>query len=259
MPPPMFLGNNRAGGDESGLNVETLADTKTLISSDAQFQCLNPDGAIRTVTLPALANSVRLFFHIVNMGAVAAASWLDIQTAAGTRLGILPPGAWATVICDGTNWRIMRSPVELAFRSTTAVGNVGTGEDNLISIALPANLLHANGAALRICAWGKVSADGDNKTLKLHFGSATLLTSGALAANAKDWFLEARVVRTGAATQEAVAWGQFNGALIQADQTEPTQDETTALTVKCTGESSDNDDIVQEGMLVEYLPVLGTA
>ena len=35
---------------------------------------------------------------------------------------------------------------------------------------------------------------------------------------------------------------------------ESTQDETTALTIKCTGEAVANNDITQEGLLIEFLP-----
>ena len=39
----------------------------------------------------------------------------------------------------------------------TAVGNVGTGTDNLISYTMPADTLNINGYFVRITAWGTTS------------------------------------------------------------------------------------------------------
>lgn len=113
----------------------------------------------------------------------------------------------------------------------TSTATTGTSEETLASYSLPANALCRDGQSVRIRAWGTTAANGNDKTEKLYFGSTTLISTGALAANAKDWYLEATVVRTGAATQTAVANGQANAAIVATDVTAPTEDLTAAVTI----------------------------
>lgn len=137
---------------------------------------------------------------------------------------------------------------------STAATTTGTAEESVMSYSLPAGALKRNGQSLRIRAWGTTAANGNNKTQKLSFGSATLVSTGALAANAKDWYLEAIVVRSGDATQVAVANGQANGAIVLTDYTAPTQDLTAAVTiaVKCTDATAAADSLVK-CLMVEML------
>ena len=114
---------------------------------------------------------------------------------------------------------------------TTAVTTTGTSEETIQSYSLPAGALKRNGQSLRVRAWGTTAANGNDKTVKLTFGATTLVSTGALAANAKDWYLEAIVVRTGAATQEAIANGQFNGAIVVTDRTAPAETLADAITI----------------------------
>ena len=65
--------------------------------------------------------------------------------------------------------------------NTTAVGNVTTGEDNLITYSLPANTLSVNGMALRIVAWGLTANNANAKTLKVYFGTVVIGTLRAWA------------------------------------------------------------------------------
>lgn len=136
----------------------------------------------------------------------------------------------------------------------TAVGNVGAGEDDLITETIAAGALDRDLMAVRIKAWGQTGANANAKTVKLYWGSTVILSTGAIAANAKDWHLEATVLRVSSTLAEAAAHGQFNGAVVQADyQVVGGQDFTVAITVKCTGEATSNDDIIQNGLLIEFL------
>ena len=141
--------------------------------------------------------------------------------------------------------------------NTTAVGNVGTGEDDLITYALPANALAANGDYVEIEAFGTLASNANNKEVKLYFGSTVLLTTGSIALNGGDWAIRARVIRTGAATQKAIAWISAGNSLIAAfaDYTTPAETLSGSVTIKCTGEATSNDDIVQEGLIVRYQQV----
>jgi len=138
--------------------------------------------------------------------------------------------------------------------NTTAVGNVGVVEDNLITYSLPANSLAANGDYIEIEAFGTFAATANVKQVKLYFGAQVIFASGAIAANTGDWHIRGKVFRTGAATQKAIASAATSNALLvaSADYTTPAETLSGAITIKCTGEATANDDIVQEGLLVKY-------
>src|SRR6185503_7835339 len=63
--------------------------------------------------------------------------------------------------------------------NTTAVGNVGGGEDDLMTYSLAANSLATNGQAIHVTAFGTFGANANNKTIKFFFGatSVTLLSA----------------------------------------------------------------------------------
>ena len=138
--------------------------------------------------------------------------------------------------------------------NTTSVGNITTGEDNLMTYSLKANSLSVNKHAIRITAWGTTAGNGNSKTVKLYFGSTALVSSGALAINAKDWYVTGLVVRTSATAQEAIGlYRNETPTTVGPDRTTPGETLSGAVTIKCTGESTDTDDIVQRGLIVELL------
>ena len=136
--------------------------------------------------------------------------------------------------------------------NTTSVGNVGTGIDDLITYTIPAATLSVNGDNIEVTAWGTYAANGNNKNIKLIFGSTTVLDTGAVAANSGSWVIRATIVRTGATTQQCIA------SLVTDNTTQTdiakyvTASETlaNALVIKCTGEATSNNDIVQAGLKV---------
>ena len=137
----------------------------------------------------------------------------------------------------------------------TAVGNVGAGEDDLITYSLPANSMDANNRAVRIHAWGTLANNANAKTVKMYFGATAILTLAMPTNVAMNWEINATVVRTGASTQDAIASMINPGTppVVDREITTPAEDTTGAITIKCTGEATANDDIVQEGMVTEFL------
>ncbi len=146
--------------------------------------------------------------------------------------------------------------------NVTQVGNVGTGEDNLIVYTLPAAALHTDGMGIRITAWGVTGNTANTKTLKFYLGTTVLAEIALTVDIAGHWFLEAMVIRTGAATQdfyvkvlEYASGG--SPALIEAfamgNVGSSTETLSGALAVKCTGEATANDDIIQHGQFVELI------
>lgn len=145
--------------------------------------------------------------------------------------------------------------VGLVKQSLTAIGNVGTGEDDLISITLEANVLHRNGQGLRIVAAGRSGANGNNKQIKLKFGGTTIFDSGVVTINDKKWFIEAYVYRTATDVQIAFAWGISDATVIAVQRTALTIDDAAAIIIKCTGEATADNDIIQDMLNVEALTV----
>lgn len=139
--------------------------------------------------------------------------------------------------------------------NTTAVGNVGTGEDNLMTYALAANSMSAAGKGLRITVWGTAANNANAKTLKLYFGTQIILTNSITTAQAGVWEIEAIVLSTGTDAQDWKSAFTNTGTVSTLDNEvgTATQDDGAAITIKCTGEATDNNDIVQEGMIVEFI------
>lgn len=156
-----------------------------------------------------------------------------------------------------TNLGVPASIVSLANVNTTAVGNVGAGEDDLITYSLPANALSANGKGIVIRVWGTTANNINAKTLKLYFGSAVLLSFALVASIAGTWVIDATVVRSGSNTQEAVAHlvsvGVAGVAVTAVTVSSPTQTDTSAVVVKCTGTATSDNDIIQKGATVFFL------
>lgn len=143
-------------------------------------------------------------------------------------------------------------------RQVTQVATAAnTTETDGHTYTLPANTLSANGKAVRVRAWGQTGATANTKTVKLYLGATVVYTTGAVAANNKDWYLEAVITRTGVGTQTILIIGHFNGALIVAStRATATVDETTALALKTTMQNGNatSADITVNGFEVEALP-----
>ena len=136
--------------------------------------------------------------------------------------------------------------------NTTAVGNVGTGEDDLMSFSLPANSLNADGKVIRIIAWGTTGANANEKIVKLFFGTAVVRQIGSAAINNKDWRIDAVVVRTGASAQDALGTEIVDNVSLNT-HSEPAESTAAVIVIKTTGQGNVDNDVVQQGMLVEYL------
>ncbi len=136
----------------------------------------------------------------------------------------------------------------------TPVGNVGTGEDDLMSYTLPANTLSANGKGIRVTASG-LGNGIDNSTLKFHFGSFAYTLHGLT--SIEIWWFSALILRSSAGNQRRLytAHAEPTGVTTSTDGT-ASQDETGAIIVKFTGEniSDASDDAVSQSlMLIEVL------
>src|SRR5690606_35997814 len=62
--------------------------------------------------------------------------------------------------------------------NTTNVGNVGSGEDDLMTYSVPANTLNGNGQRITFRATGTLANNADSKRIRVYFGSDTLVDTG---------------------------------------------------------------------------------
>ncbi len=136
--------------------------------------------------------------------------------------------------------------------SYSDVGNVGGGTDDLHTYAMPAKVLNETGRSLYIKAWGRTANNANAKTVTLNFGGQVIMTQALTISIAGTWVIEARIGKTGASTQRIFAeLKQLATSLEKHTSTAGTQTDTAAITIKCTGAATADNDIVQEGMIVE--------
>lgn len=142
------------------------------------------------------------------------------------------------------------------FSVITPVGNIGTGEDNLMSSSIEANVLSANGQSLEIEAAGTFAANSNTKRLKLVWGSTTLIDTTALALNSGDWHLHCKMVRTGSGNQVCVTTIRSSNALLPSlvAVVEATEDLTIAHTLKLTLAATADNDGVNKMLSVKWMP-----
>jgi hypothetical protein len=171
----------------------------------------------------------------------------------------LPPKSIARLILNsGGAWYMERLETQRSV-NVTAVGNVGTGEDNLMTYSLIANTLSADQRVVRITAWGTTANNSNTKEVKLYFGATAILTTALTVSQAGRWRINAEVCLVGSSSQDYSAQLIQGGTttLVDVEGGSLTETDTAAITIKCTGTVTDggggvnNNDITQEGMIVE--------
>lgn len=137
--------------------------------------------------------------------------------------------------------------------NTTTAANVSTNETDLMTYSLPGGSLAVNGQKVRITGWGTYAANGNTKTVRIRFGS-TVVSTRASTGNNVAWWIQALVVRTGAATQVASGVQLESGNAGQPTATSPSETLADAITIKLTGQSGTaSDDVTARGFIVEWL------
>lgn len=137
------------------------------------------------------------------------------------------------------------------------VGNVGAGEDDLITLTSPANTLIADGDVLRWTSFGTTAANGNTKTIKVYF-DATQLVSASSTYNDQPWRAVAWFQRVGSSSISYYVELIVGTSIIDVDGGALGVTATNSRTLKCTGESgsSANDDVVQRASALEYVPAV---
>jgi hypothetical protein len=143
----------------------------------------------------------------------------------------------------------------VAYKLAGSAGNIGTGEDNLMSYTLPANAMNAASRGVRITAYGYTATNANAKTLRVYFG-ATLIGSLSLTIGQfSSWRCDGEVLWEAGSLMRATMQIIQGGTVTKFDckGTTVTHDPTTSALVRVTGEATADFDIEQIGMIVEFI------
>lgn len=145
---------------------------------------------------------------------------------------------------------------------TTEVGNVGSGEDDLMSHTLPGGTLANDGDEIIVIAGFKGNGT-DNVIATFKFGSTNLTVySGGSIVGTTSWaiYAELRIVRIGSSSQMMIGIIEESASsknLKSAITSNPNEDTSSDITIKFTGQNNSDtssDAIVQTYMKVKFDP-----
>ena len=132
---------------------------------------------------------------------------------------------------------------------SSPVGSLGAAETDLMSYVMPANTLSAANKGVLIRAWGSSAANGNSKTGKLYFGSASVVSQFTSSASGFAWRFDAWIVKVATDTQ-AVSAMYITSNTLQLTNSSPSQTDSAPITIKVTGQGTANNDLVQQGMFI---------
>lgn len=139
------------------------------------------------------------------------------------------------------------SAIGNAKSDVSTIGNVGTGNDNLLAFTIVANALANTGDYAEFDAFGEFAANANNKTLQVVYGGTTIFNTGAVAFNGSNWRLNVKILRTGASAGKSIAtfWSNDATTPFQQEIFITTESFTANTTVQFKGEGTSNNDITQ--------------
>lgn len=192
----------------------------------------------------------------------ATANTAPLQIDSGT----LETAARAGLIEYDGNWQMTKAGNvrlgqggAIVTQGIADVGNVGTGEDDLHSVSIPASTVGTNGGALRYYAAGITAAHGsDARRIRAYLNGQAIVDTGSITTvSAGTWELIALIVRDSSTSARCV------GQLIMKEGSNvtvyPVNGKVASLAhgsaqiLKMTGEAVADNDIVQYVSKIEYL------
>lgn len=192
--------------------------------------------------------------------------YLKVARANAFVLTSLLQNDWGYFQYDGSNWNqiaggTLTGGVKTITRNT-AVGNVGAGEDDLISVTTFAAAIgiglgdaYSVPRGIRIHAWGTYANNANAKAVKLYFGGTAILTFDLTISQSGNWDISAEVSSVANNSQKYASRLLQSGTATGMDVEVGTLaiTDSAAITIKCTGTATSNDDIVQEGLTVSFV------
>ena len=97
------------------------------------------------------------------------------------------------------------TPGSLTDTTNATSGTTQSTEYTLNSVTLPASALNTTGQGVEVTAWGTLAANANAKNVKIYLGGTAIATVTGSTANAKDYLVTLRCIRTGSSTQSCVA------------------------------------------------------
>lgn len=137
-------------------------------------------------------------------------------------------------------------------------GNVSTFETSMVSYAVQTNVMAQTGYNIDIQAYGTFASNGNNKRIRLYFGSTVIYDTGSVAVNSGTWYINATIIRVDNNHQQSiVTMTSSNPTLSNSVQyTTPGQPLDRPNNIRCTGTATSTNDIVQIGQLIKLFPKL---
>lgn len=142
------------------------------------------------------------------------------------------------------------------FIYTTPIGNVGAGEDDLMTYPVTGGTLVNTNDTIRFHCSGQWAGNGNTKQLKAYFGTSQSFATGAQAFNNTDWVIDVEIIRLSATGQLAnVRWSSGDTLLTSSAKVSfPVETLSGTVVFKLTGEGVNNNDVLQRSEVVEILP-----
>lgn len=144
-------------------------------------------------------------FTKLGLGSAAAAATGDFDAAgaaAAAQAASQPLNAVLTAL-GGSGMSVF--PRNVHVNVTPVLSTAVSTEEDLMSYVLPGGTLATNKDMVEIEAWGAPSSNLIDKRVRLYFGATVIFDSGMEPFTTGSFQIRARVYRTGAATQVAVA------------------------------------------------------
>lgn len=147
------------------------------------------------------------------------------------------------------------------YTNTTGIATSGTGETDLVSTTIEADMLEADGDSLEIHGGGTGSTSGNTIVLKYYLGTNAVLSMTCRGNSSTRWFSKATITKHGTDLVMAVGWWTLNtltdasaANVIASDQSGNVAVTLTgANTLKMTG-TCNAGSITQKSMFVDYVP-----
>lgn len=133
-------------------------------------------------------------------------------------------------------------------------GNALAVETTLSNYLIKANTLNENGSFLDVVAWGDYAANGNNKQIRLKFGTTILYDTGVIAANSGSWLIKSNIVRINSASEQIISSILSSNILVLPNINATTPGEDTGIDnlLYITGTGIANNDIVQKGFIIKW-------
>lgn len=194
------------------------------------------------------------------VGSYSATQYLTISTASTGVTTITPVGT-APGLVVGTGIQVGtgtgRQKVDgVLSTNTTAVGNVGAGEDDLQSYTLPANSLVTTEAGIEFNFIFQCAGNANNKRFRIYAGGTKIwdsqagFTLSSAVVHVSGW-----ISRTGSNAQHAVVTPHTLASLPSTAGVTITTlalTETSSIVLKATGEATSDNDIICQNMRVRF-------